>query len=66
MITSPEEIRPALERAFAARRPAVVEVMVERDNALSGGQVVGWYDVPVPAYLTERRARYEEEQASAR
>jgi acetolactate synthase-1/2/3 large subunit len=59
-ITSPEEVGPALERAFAARRPAVVEVMVERDDIPSGGQEQAWCDVPVPAYLAERRARYEE------
>ncbi len=58
-ITSAEEIRPALERALTARRPAVIEVMVERDG-VPADQEVGCADVPVPAYLAERRARYEE------
>ena len=65
-ITSPEEVRPALERAFAARRPAVLEVMVARDDALAGAPDLYWGDVPVPAYLAERRARYEEERAGKR
>ncbi len=62
-ISAPDEIRPALERAFASGRPAVVEVMVERDYPLSGSPAVGWWDVPVPAYLAEPRARYERERA---
>ncbi len=59
-------MRPALERAFAAGVPAVVEVLVERAYPLSGSPAVGWWDVPVPAYLTEQRARYERERAEER
>ena len=52
-----------LERAFAAGVPAVVEVMVERKYPLSGSPAVGWWDVPVPTYLTKQRARYDRERA---
>jgi acetolactate synthase-1/2/3 large subunit len=65
-ISAPDEVRPALARAFAAGRPAVVEVMVERDYPLSGSPAVGWWDVPVPAYMRERRGRYERERAEER
>ena len=65
-ISAPGEVRPALERAFAAGTPAVVEVMVERTYPLSGSPAVGWWDVPVPTYLVERRARYERERAEER
>jgi len=65
-ISAPAEVRPALERAFAAGVPAVVEVMVERTYPLSGSPAVGWWDVPVPTYLAERRARYERERAEER
>jgi len=65
-ISAPAEVRPALERAFAAGTPAVVEVMVERTYPLSGSPAVGWWDVPVPTYLVERRARYERERAEER
>jgi acetolactate synthase-1/2/3 large subunit len=61
-VSAPGEIQPALERAFAANTPAVVEVMVERTYPLSGSPAVGWWDVPVPTYLEERRARYERER----
>jgi acetolactate synthase-1/2/3 large subunit len=62
-VSAPDEVRPALERAFAANAPAVVEVMVERTYPLSGSPAIGWWDVPVPTYLEERRARYERERA---
>ena len=65
-VSKPGEVRPALARAFASGGPAVVEVMVEREYPLSGSPAVGWWDVPVPAYLEERRARYERERAEER
>jgi acetolactate synthase-1/2/3 large subunit len=65
-ISAPEEVRPALERAFASGRPAVVEVMVEREYPLSGSPAVGWWDVPVPTYLEARRAQYEREREEER
>jgi hypothetical protein len=36
-------------------------VDVHRDYPYSGGKAFGWWDVPIPAYLEERRAKYEEE-----
>jgi acetolactate synthase-1/2/3 large subunit len=62
-ISAPGEVRPALERAFASGLPAVVEVMVERSYPLSGSPAAGWWDVPVPTYLPELRARYERERS---
>lgn len=62
-IERPEEVRPALARAFAAGRPGVVEVIVNREYPHSGGLVTGWWDVPVPTYLAEKRAAYERERA---
>ena len=56
----------ALARAFESEGPAVVEVMVNGEFPYSGGLTAGWWDVPVPAYLTERRARYERERAEER
>lgn len=62
-ISAPGQVQPALARAFAAQAPAVIEVMVERTYPLSGSPAVGWWDVPVPTYLAEQRARYEQERA---
>lgn len=58
-ISRADEVEPALERAFASGRPAVVEAIVNREHPYSGSPAQGWWDVPVPAYLEERRAEYE-------
>ena len=59
-ISRPEQIKPALDRAFATGHPALLEVMVNRTYPLSGTPATGWWDVPIPAYLTDRRKQYEE------
>lgn len=62
-IERPDEVQPAVRRALDAGKPAVVEVMVAQDYPWSGGAVTGWWDVPVPTYLSERRAAYERARA---
>ncbi len=61
-IQAGEEVGPALARAFESGGPSLVEVLVNREHPYSGGLVTGWWDVPVPAYLEERRATYERER----
>jgi acetolactate synthase-1/2/3 large subunit len=58
-VEQPSEIGPAVRRAMESGSPAVVEVMTDRDPPASGGAAYGWWDVPVPTYLPEQRARYE-------
>lgn len=58
-ISRPEEVGPALRRALATGGPALVEVMVNRAYPLSGSPATGWWDVPVPTYLEQRRRNYE-------
>lgn len=65
-IERPDEVKPALKRAFASGRPAVVEVMVNREYPYSGGASTGWWDVPIPAYLEEKRKVYEEQRKKER
>jgi len=62
-IEAPDEVGPALERAFSAGGPALIEVMVNRTFPTSGGRACGWWDVPVPAYLESQRRKYEQERA---
>lgn len=61
-VERPDEVQPALGRAFAQGRPAVVEVTVNREPPYAGGMVAGWWDVPIPTYLEERRRRYERQR----
>ena len=60
-ITAPDEVQPAVKRALATKGPALIEVMVNRDPA-RGVTSTGWWDMPVPEYLRERRATYEKER----
>lgn len=56
-------VAPAVRKALASGRPSLVEVTVHREYPLSGSPAVGWWDVPIPAYLKERRASYEKARA---
>jgi acetolactate synthase-1/2/3 large subunit len=60
-ISKKEEIIPSLERSAKSDRPAVIEILVNRDFPYTGSPTVGWWDVPPPEYLKERREKYEEE-----
>ncbi|MFX0029544.1 MAG: thiamine pyrophosphate-binding protein [Candidatus Hermodarchaeota archaeon] len=60
-ISKKEEIVPALERAAKSKKPAVIEIKVQREYPYTGSPAVGWWDVPIPEYLTEKRKQYEEE-----
>ncbi|NQU97288.1 MAG: thiamine pyrophosphate-binding protein, partial [Chloroflexi bacterium] len=62
-VDRPEEVSGAIDRALAGEGPALIEVMVQREFPYSGSTVSGWWDVPVPAYLEDRRARYLAERA---
>ena len=62
-VSLPGEVAPAVGRAITRVRdeggPALVEVVVNRRYPISGGRATGWWDVPVPGYLAQRRAEYE-------
>lgn len=62
-VSKTDEVIPALKRAFEAGKPAVVEILVNREYPYTGSPAVGWWDVPIPKYLADRRAKYEEERA---
>ena len=59
-VDRPDDIQAAVNRALAHDGPSLVEVKVARDFPNSGSTVVGWWDVPIPAYLEDRRADYEQ------
>ena len=55
-INESEELRPALEAAFACGGPALLEVATSRDAA--GPFVSGWWDFPSPEYYEPEQAAY--------
>ncbi|MGI8916574.1 MAG: thiamine pyrophosphate-binding protein [Chloroflexota bacterium] len=58
-VDDPADIQPAIARALATHGPALVEIGVARDFPAAGTTKTGWWDVPVPARLADRRAEYE-------
>jgi len=65
-ISRPDEVAPALNEAIALGRPSVLEIMVDDRYGTSGGLAPGWWDVPVPEYMAQRRAKYEQERSDER
>ena len=60
-ISRKDEIIPTLERAAESGKPAVIEIEVQREYPFTGSPAVGWWDVPIPEYLKDRRKKYEQE-----
>ncbi len=60
-ISKVEEIKPALKNAFESKKPAVVEILTNREYPYTGSPAHGWWDVPIPTYLPEKRKKYEKE-----
>lgn len=58
-VDDPADVQPAVERALATHGPALVEITVAREFPEAGTNKTGWWDVPVPARLADRRAEYE-------
>ena len=52
-VESPDALESTLREAISADEPTVVEVPTARDAA--GPWVPGWWDFPVPAYVTDER-----------
>jgi len=55
LVVKPEEVAPALKRAFGSGKPAVIEVPVQYEYPTSEGISTGWWDVPIPAYLRKKQ-----------
>jgi acetolactate synthase-1/2/3 large subunit len=56
-IDHPDEVAAAVTRALASGGPSLVHVKVDRDLAVAGPDKTGWWDVPIPDYHPEQRAR---------
>ncbi len=54
-----DEIETALCSAIKANKPALISVDVSREYPYTGGKAFGWWDVPIPTYMQEKRAVYE-------
>lgn len=60
-VERPQDLENILQDAISANAPVLVEVPTDRDAA--GPWVPGWWDFPIPAYITGER---QEEYATTR
>ncbi len=51
-------LKDALE-VTKAGKPAFIHATVSNEYPYSGGKAFGWWDVPVPAYMEEKKKNYE-------
>lgn len=63
LVEKPSTVGEALRRAMEAGRPAVLEIPTATEGADAQLSKVGWWDVPVPAYLAEQRTAYERDRS---
>jgi acetolactate synthase-1/2/3 large subunit len=56
---SQEEVKQAIAKAVEKGKPALISVNVSREYPLTGGKAYGWWDVPIPVYMPDKRAAYE-------
>jgi acetolactate synthase-1/2/3 large subunit len=53
------QLKEALQKALALNKPVFINVPVTREFPLTGGQTFGWWDVPIPTYMEDKRREYE-------
>ncbi len=58
--STPEGITAAIINSIESGKPAFINVDVCRDYPDTGGKAYGWWDVPIPAYMEEKRRKYEQ------
>ena len=51
-------LKAALDTAKAGK-PAFIHAKVSNEYPYSGGKAFGWWDVPIPAYMEEKKKNYE-------
>jgi len=55
-----EALAEAVEQSLKNKKPALLHIDVSRVHPYSGGKACGWWDVPIPTYMAEKRKVYEE------
>jgi acetolactate synthase-1/2/3 large subunit len=53
------ELKAAIKDALAQDGPSLIHVPVSSEFPYSGGEAFGWWDVPIPGYMEEKRKAYE-------
>lgn len=56
---NPEDAGKALKELVACGKPAMLVTDVSRVHPYTGGEAYGWWDVPVPYYIEDKKSAYE-------
>lgn len=54
-----DDLKTSIKVAVKEHKPAIIVSKVTREYPLTGGKAFGWWDVPIPAYMSEKRETYE-------
>ena len=54
-----QSVKKAVADAVKANKPALIHINVSREHPDTGGKAFGWWDVPIPSYMDEKRKAYE-------
>lgn len=54
------ELKVSLGSAIAKNKPSMITIDVSREYPYTGGKAFGWWDVPIPSYMEEKRKVYED------
>ncbi|MBP5308514.1 MAG: thiamine pyrophosphate-binding protein [Clostridia bacterium] len=49
----------AIKQALSHNGPTLIHAKVSAEYPYSGGEAFGWWDVPIPTYMEEKRKNYE-------
>ncbi len=55
-----EGLKNDTAQAIKNNKPTLITIDVSREYPFTGGKAFGWWDVPIPAYMEEKRRIYEE------
>ncbi len=55
-----------VQRALASGRPGLLEIMTAREWPHTGVSKSGWWDVPIPTSLSDKRKEYEKGRAEGK
>lgn len=61
-VSAREAVGEALAEALSLGCPYLLEVEVCRDYPYTGGEAFGWWDVPVPGYISDKKAVFEQQK----
>ena len=55
-----KELEEAIRDAVASGKPALIHAKVSRTYPYSGGETFGWWDVPIPGYIKDKKQTFDE------